>query len=129
MRQLVLVVLLVFLGFLAGGRIGASQAAADAGLAGGATVFLWASGTALVALVVGIMLAVRLSARAQWVTVLVATAFALLALWWMRSRIAGSLSGRLPGMSVAHAATPPRQPPSVFSDLDTLDRWVRARGV
>lgn len=105
MKQFALVILLAVLGFIAGGRVGASLTPADAGLAGGATVFLWGSTSALLALGFGIVLAVRLPARAQRVMILVAAAITVLALLWMGNRTSGSFSGGTSGMSMAHAAT------------------------
>jgi hypothetical protein len=104
MRQFTLVVLLAFLGFVAGGRIGASQVPDDGAFAGGATVFLWGSGGALLFLVIGIVLARRLSVRTQRVAILVAAGFVLLALLWMGSRIAYSSSISLPGVTDTYAA-------------------------
>ena len=81
---------LALLGFVAGGQIGATQVRGGDGLAGGATVFLWAAGGTLFALVAGIVLARRLSARARRTAALVAVALALPVLIWLGSRIAQS---------------------------------------
>lgn len=78
------------LGFVAGGRIGALFAREGDDLAGGATVFLWAMGSTVFALVAGIVLARRLSARALRTVALVAAALAVAAGVWLGSRIAQS---------------------------------------
>ena len=57
-----LTLLLVVAGFLVGGRIGALTVPDDAGLASGATVFLWATGGAVVA-VVGAAIGMKRSTR------------------------------------------------------------------
>lgn len=132
MRQLLLVGTLAFLGFIAGGQIGASQAPADAGLAGGATVFLWASGGALLALLIGIVLVVSLPVRTQRVTALMVAALTVLALLWLGSRIAGSFFSLLPGVSAVHAAPASRQssqaPAASSEPVRRIDYLTLAQG-
>ncbi|MGE3509750.1 MAG: hypothetical protein AB7N65_12795 [Vicinamibacterales bacterium] len=53
--RMALVLLAGVAGFLVGGRIGAATVPADAGLAGGATVFLWAIAGTLVAIVAAVV--------------------------------------------------------------------------
>jgi hypothetical protein len=101
------VVLLAFLGFAAGGWLGARQVPADAGLAAGATVFLWAAGGAVAALFAGIVLALRLTPRARRAIVLVTAVLSLLALLWVGVRIANPPAHVLYDPSVAHAAPAP----------------------
>lgn len=63
--QVGLVLLFAFLGFVAGGMVGAQFVPAGAGLAGGATVFLWALGGLVVGTVGSAMAVGWLSMRAQ----------------------------------------------------------------
>lgn len=57
--------LLALAGFFAGGSIGAATVPADAGLAAGATVFLWAAGGTVVAVGCGAVLLARAPRRTR----------------------------------------------------------------
>jgi len=62
MMKGILILLAMIAGFLAGGLIGSGTVSAGAGLAAGATVFVWGLGGAIVLLLVSIWIVVRLSA-------------------------------------------------------------------
>lgn len=75
-----LVALLALLGFAAGGMLGAQFVPRDSGLAGGATVFLWALGGVAVGIIGGTVAGRRLSLRAQRRTFLVCAVLAVVVL-------------------------------------------------
>lgn len=89
LMQIGVIVLLAFLGFAGGGMIGAQFVPAGAGLAGGATVFLWAVGGVIVAVAAGAFAVGRLPARTQRILFFTALALAIVMIAWMGSRIAG----------------------------------------
>jgi hypothetical protein len=79
--------LLAFLGFVGGGMIGAQFVPEGSGLAGGATVFLWALGGVISAIVGGSLAVSRLSARAQRLMLLGSLVLTILIFVLMAARI------------------------------------------
>ena len=124
MWKLLFVGVLGFLGFVAGGLIGASQVPPDAGLAAGATVFVWAAGGATAALVIGVVLARQLPTRMRQAIVFVLAAFAAFALPWMTSWSAGPNAHRTTGVWVAHAAPAPGQSLPTAASSDKPDARI-----
>jgi outer membrane protein OmpA-like peptidoglycan-associated protein len=100
-----LVLLLALLGFVAGGRIGATQVPADAGFAGGPTVLLWGCGGALVAAVAAMALSRRLSPRSLRMTTFLAIVLGVLAILWVTGRTAEAAAESKPAASTAGAGT------------------------
>ncbi len=92
--QVGLVLLFAFLGFVAGGLVGARFVPAGAGLAGGATVFLWALGGLVGGVIGGAMAVRRLSIRAQRRALLVAALLTAVLLGWLGTRAASSVQSR-----------------------------------
>jgi hypothetical protein len=78
--QVGLVILPALLGFAAGGLLGAQFVPRDAGLAGGATVFLWAVGGMTAGAIGGAVAVRRQSLRAQRRTVMVCALLAVIVL-------------------------------------------------
>jgi hypothetical protein len=107
----VVVVLVTGLGFVAGGIIGGRFVPAGAGLAGGATVFLWAVGGMVVALVGGLVVTHRLTVRALRITCLLTAALAALVFGWMfratlSAQSAPAPAERIDYLTFAHGAVP-----------------------
>lgn len=84
--QVGLVILLTALGFAAGGMLGAQFVPPDAGLAGGATVFLWAVGGMTAGAIGGVVAVRRQSLRAQRRTLMVCALLAVIVLAALASR-------------------------------------------
>ncbi len=116
--QVGLVLLVAFLGFVSGGMAGAQFVPAGAGLAGGATTFLWALGGLLVGAIGGTMVVTRLSVRAQRLAFLVAALLAAVMLAWIGSRAARQSVLCVPRAVTLHAAAfVQRYPPIARKDL------------
>ncbi len=85
--QVGLVLLLAFLGFVGGGMIGAQWVPEGNGLAGGATVFLWALGGMAFSIIAAAVAVSRLTVRMQRRLLLVCAALTALVLAAIAARM------------------------------------------
>jgi CHASE2 domain-containing sensor protein len=95
--QIGLLALLAFLGFAGGGMVGAQFVPEGNGLAGGATVFLWAMGGLVAGIIGGAVAVSRLPVRAQRRVFLVCVVLAVLVLAGIGVRIARQAEWLPPG--------------------------------
>lgn len=105
LQQAVFVVLLAVLGFLFGGAAGAATVPAGAGLAGGATVFVWGAGGLVAGAIGAVVLITRLSPAQFRIAFLAAVVLTVLGAAWMGTRVVSQQRSELPlGPGAAHVA-------------------------